>query len=52
MPPEGQNVIVVLDDGTEEMAYWWEGQWWVGVENDPVDVPLTRTVVTWRWPLE
>lgn len=49
MPPEGQNVIVTLDDGTDVMAYWSAGQWWVGVENDPMDAPLQGVVVDWRW---
>jgi hypothetical protein len=48
MPPEGQNVIVTLQDGTEVMAYWRDGQWWVGVENDPLDAPLQGTVIDWR----
>lgn len=52
MPPEGQNVIAVLDDGTEVLAYWSAGKWWVGVENDPIDVPLAGTVTSWHWPLE
>lgn len=50
MPPEGQNVTVVLDDGSETLAYWSEGLWWVGVADDPVDVPISGVVVGWHWP--
>lgn len=48
MPPEGQNVIVTLTDGGEVYAYWSAGQWWVGVENDPIDAPLQGVVLSWR----
>ena len=48
MPPEGQNVIVTLYNGREDLAYWSEGQWWIGVENDPTDVVL-KGVISWRW---
>lgn len=48
MPPEGQNVVVTLVNGREDLAYWSEGQWWIGVENDPNDVVLDG-VVSWRW---
>ena len=47
MPPECQNVIVTLADGSERYAYWNLGQWWVGVANDPNDAPLAD-VVSWR----
>lgn len=50
MPPEGQNVIAELADGSHVLAYWSEGQWWVGVENDPQDAALTVAVVGWHWP--
>lgn len=48
MPPEGQNVTVVLADGSETLAYWHAGQWWVGVPDHPLDIPLTIEVVSWR----
>lgn len=48
MPPEGQNVTVTLSDGSEVLAYWAEGVWWVGIENDPNDAPLAGVVVSWR----
>lgn len=48
MPPEGQNVVVTLVNGREELAYWSNQQWWIGIENDPVDVVLDG-VVSWRW---
>lgn len=52
LPPEGQDVTVVLDDASEVTAYWSEGAWWVGVENDPQDAVLDRTVTGWHWPVE
>lgn len=48
MPPEGQNVLVTLVNSRETLAYWSEGQWWVGVENDPIDIVLDG-VVSWKW---
>lgn len=48
MPPEGQNVLVTLEDGREELAYFSEGQWWIGVANDSNDVVL-EGVISWRW---
>lgn len=49
MPPEGQNVLVTLDDSSEVMAYWMGGEWWMGVAYDPVDIRLNRTVISWRF---
>lgn len=48
MPSEGQNVLVTLADGSETLAYWYNGQWWVGVPDHPQDIPLTAEVVFWR----
>lgn len=50
MPPEGQNVIAELADGSEALAYWTAGQWWAGVDGSPDDVVLERTVTGWHWP--
>ena len=47
MPPEGQNVIVTLEDGSELLAYWLEDQWWIGQEDNPLDV-VVDGVVSWR----
>lgn len=49
MPPEEQNVVVTLEDGSETLAYWREDQWWIGQEDNPLDVVLDG-VVSWRWP--
>jgi hypothetical protein len=49
MPPEGQNVLVTLADGSEFLAYWQDGQWWVGVEDNPSDTMLEDTIISWRW---
>lgn len=48
-PPIGQNVDVVLSDGSTTLAYWNGSSWWVGVENDPLDAPLSGTVIGWSW---
>lgn len=47
-PQHTMNVWVTLASGEEVMAYWLDGKWWVGVENDPVDIVLTEPVVSWR----
>ena len=48
MPPDGQNVIVTLQDGSETLAYWHENQWWIGQPDNPNDIVLDG-VVSWRW---
>jgi len=48
-PPIGQEVIVTLADGGSCLAYWSDGQWWVGVANDPLDALLSQQVLSWRW---
>jgi hypothetical protein len=52
VPPVGQNVVVTLASGGVCLAYWSNGQWWVSVENDPVDALLSETVVEWQWRTE
>lgn len=47
MPPEEVNVIAILGDGTEVMAYRKDGYWWVGVDDSPIDAKLYG-VVSWR----
>lgn len=49
MPPVGQNVIATLANGEEVLAYWADGAWWVGVENNPEDTQVKDYVVSWRW---
>lgn len=50
MPPEGQNVIAELADGSHVLAYWSDGLWWVGVEGSPDDAPVDQQVIGWHWP--
>lgn len=48
-PPIGQEVHVTLADGRDLLAYWSGVDWYVGVENDPLDALLDGTVLSWRW---
>jgi hypothetical protein len=50
-PPLGQEVVAVLADGSELIAYWWYDHWKAGVADDPVDRDLREdeVVVSWRW---
>jgi hypothetical protein len=48
MPPDGQNVIVTLSDGSELLAYFHAQNWWVGQPDNPDDIILDG-VVSWRW---
>ena len=48
MPPEGQNVTVVLADGSERLAYWQDGAWWAGLDESSTDERL-EGVEFWRW---
>jgi hypothetical protein len=47
MPPDGQNVIVTLSDGSELLAYFHAENWWVGQPDNPEDIML-EGVVSWR----
>ena len=47
-PQHAMNVWVTLTSGEQVMAYWLDGQWWMGVENDPADIAVTEQVVSWR----
>jgi hypothetical protein len=49
MPPDGQNVLVTLADGSESLAYWHDGAWWVGVDGVANDIVLEQVVEFWRW---
>ena len=46
-PNLGQNVTVTLADGTTCEAYWDGTTWMVGVDNDPLDAPLGKEVISW-----
>ena len=47
MPNEGQNVLVTLTDGSELLAYYYAQNWWIGQEDNPLDV-VVDGVVSWR----
>lgn len=47
-PQHAMNVWVTLASGEEVMAYWLDGQWWVGVPDNGADVVLTEGVISWR----
>ena len=51
-PPVGQNVVVTLAGGEFCLAYWNDGQWWVGVDNNSIDALLNKSVVAWHWRTE
>jgi len=51
-PPDGVEVLVTTD-GNEQILAIWNGSYWeVGVENDPLQAPLNKTVVEWQWRTE
>jgi len=48
-PDLGTNVRVVMSNGSEFTGYWDGLQWWVGINNDPNDLPVENDfVVRWR----
>ena len=48
-PNVGEQVEVTLANGSVFTAYWDGLQWWMGVNDDPNDVPVTNTyVVSWN----
>lgn len=48
-PPNGINVIVTFADGTEAVVYFWKGNWYIGVPDDPIDLELEPiAIVAWR----
>lgn len=47
-PELGTNVDATLVNGSVFTAYWDGIQWWVGVPDDPNDLPLVNEyVVSW-----
>ena len=51
-PPIGVEVIVITDDNEQITAIWSGDLWEVGVENNPLQAPLNKIVVEWRWRTE
>lgn len=48
-PPVGQTVEVTLVNGDVFSATWDGLQWWMGVDNNPNDVPVTNGyVASWN----
>lgn len=47
-PDVGEQVEITLANGSKFMAYFDGLQWWMGVNDDPNDVPVTNSfVVEW-----
>jgi hypothetical protein len=51
-PPNGVEVIVITDNDEQLLAIWNGDYWEVGVENNPLQNPLNKTVVEWQWRTE
>ena len=47
-PPDGLEVVVTLSDSSVLLAYWKEGAWWQGVENDPTDIKVETEILSWK----
>lgn len=47
-PDLGMNVNVHLANGTTLFGYWDGLNWWVGVPDEPNDIPLNNNFVD-RW---
>jgi phage baseplate assembly protein gpV len=49
VPNVGEQVEITLANGSKFMAYYDGLQWWMGVNDDPNDVPVTNEfVVSWQ----
>jgi hypothetical protein len=47
-PDVGLQVEITLANGDKFPAYWDGLQWWMGVDDNPNDVPVTNSfVVSW-----
>lgn len=48
-PPTGENVEITLANGSVFTAYFDGLQWWLGVPDEPNDVPVVNSfVVSWK----
>jgi hypothetical protein len=48
-PDVGLLVDITLANNSEFTAYWDGLQWWMGVPDEPNDVPVTNNfVVSWK----
>ena len=45
-PPTGQTVDITLSNGSVFPATWDGLQWWMGVPDNPDDVPVVNAYVT------
>lgn len=53
LPPIGQTQEITLANGSKFLATWDGLQWWMGVNDDPNDVPVTNEYVThWGPPAQ
>lgn len=50
LPPAGQNVQITLTTGGSHMAYHDGSQWWMGIPDEPEDVPIVNGFVA-SWEL-
>lgn len=51
-PPAGNTVDVTLANGSKFPATWDGLQFWVGVNDDPNDIPVNNDfVVSWSHPV-
>ena len=51
-PPDGIEVLVTTEDGDQQLAIWNGVYWEIGVDYNPVNVPLGKTVTAWQWRAE
>ena len=50
LPPQGQTMDVTLSNGSQFAATWDGLQWWIGVPDEPNDVPIVNSfVVSWTY---
>lgn len=50
-PPVGQTVDITLANGDVFPATWDGLQWWMGVNDNPNDIPVANDfVVSWNHP--
>jgi len=48
IPPRGAEVLVTLANKSVIIAYWLDGNWWQGIENDPNDWLVETEVISWQ----
>jgi len=51
-PPNGIEVLVTTDSNEQIHAIWNGTHWEIGVEDNPLQVLLNKTVIDWKWRVE